>query len=138
RPAADGRAPRDRPRRRGRARARRGRAAPLRARREPGRRTGRGGAAAGRGRGRAGAREVSALAEAAHLARAGRYDEARRALEALGGATSDDVAVLDLLARVHAQQGDLTAADECWARVESLDPEHTGAREGRRRIRAVW
>lgn len=81
---------------------------------------------------------MSALAEAAHLARAGRYDEARRALEALGGATSDDVAVLDLLARVHAQQGDLTAADECWARVESLDPEHTGAREGRRRIRAVW
>lgn len=81
---------------------------------------------------------MSALAEAARLARAGRYDDARRALEPLGGATSDDVAVLDLLARVHAQQGDLAAADEGWARAESLDPEHTGARDGRRRIRAVW
>ena len=46
--------------------------------------------------------------------------------------------VLDLLARVHAQQGDLVAADECWARVERLDPGHDGARAGRRRIRETW
>jgi flagellar motor protein MotB len=76
----------------------------------------------------------TALAEAARHARAGRYDRARRALEPVG----EDAAALDLLARVHAQQGDLAAADECWARVEGLDPAHSGAREGRRRIRRIW
>lgn len=81
---------------------------------------------------------MSTLAEATRLALTGQYDSARHALDPLGGARSDDVAVLDLLARVHAQQGDLAAADECWARVESLDPSHSGAREGRRRLRTIW
>jgi flagellar motor protein MotB len=81
---------------------------------------------------------VSAIADAALHARAGRYDDARRLLDAVGGQDSDDVVVLDLLARVHAQSGDLVQADACWARVEQLDPEHIGAREGRRRIRTVW
>lgn len=81
---------------------------------------------------------MSAIADAALHARAGRYDDARRLLDAVGGQDSDDVEVLDLLARVHAQRGDLVQADACWARVEQLDPEHTGAREGRRRIRTVW
>lgn len=78
------------------------------------------------------------VADAALHARAGRYDAARRLLDAVGGQHSDDVEVLDLLARVHAQRGDLARADACWARVEDLDPEHTGARDGRRRIRAMW
>jgi flagellar motor protein MotB len=77
----------------------------------------------------------SAVAEATRHARAGRYDDARLALEDLEG---EDVAALDLLARIHAQQGDLTAADACWARVERLDDAHAGAREGRRRIRQIW
>lgn len=76
----------------------------------------------------------SALAEATGLARAGRYDDARRALAGLG----EDVAALDLLARIHAQQGDLAAADACWARVQALDGDHAGAREGRRRIHRIW
>ncbi|WP_335987875.1 OmpA family protein [Glycomyces sp. MUSA5-2] len=76
----------------------------------------------------------AALAEAAGHARAGRYDLARRALEPVG----DDADALDLLARVHAQQGDLAAADGYWARVQALDPAHEGAREGRRRIRRIW
>ncbi|WP_369374382.1 OmpA family protein [Promicromonospora sp. Populi] len=80
----------------------------------------------------------AALADAALQARAGRYDDARRLLDSIGGQHSDDVAVLDLLARVHAQRGDLARADACWARVEHLDPEHAGARDGRRRIRAMW
>lgn len=81
---------------------------------------------------------MSAVAEAALHARAGRYDAARRLLDAAGGRDSDDVEALDLLARVHAQRGDLGQADACWARVEQLDPEHAGAREGRRRIRETW
>lgn len=78
------------------------------------------------------------LTAAADHARAGRYDEARLALDASGGKDSTDIAVLDLLARIHAQQGDLVAADECWARVERLDGAHAGAREGRRRIHRIW
>ncbi|MFC8798484.1 OmpA family protein [Promicromonospora sp. NPDC057138] len=80
----------------------------------------------------------AAVVEATLSARAGRYDTARRLLDTLGGEDSDDVEVLDLLARVHAQRGDLARADACWARVEHLDPDHAGAREGRRRIRATW
>jgi flagellar motor protein MotB len=75
------------------------------------------------------------LAEATGLARVGRYDDARRALADLG---EEDVAALDLLARMHAQQGDLAAADDCWARVQALDADHAGAREGRDRIRRIW
>ncbi|GAA4703016.1 type VI secretion system protein ImpK [Promicromonospora umidemergens] len=80
----------------------------------------------------------AAVAEAALHARAGRYDTARRLLDTLDGRDSDTVEVLDLLARVHAQRGDLAEADACWARVEHLDPEHAGARDGRRRIRETW
>ncbi|MFD6138889.1 OmpA family protein [Promicromonospora sp. NPDC060271] len=80
----------------------------------------------------------TAVADAALHARAGRYDAARHLLDGVGGEDSDDVAVLDLLARVHAQRGDLVRADACWARVERLDPEHAGAADGRRRIRTLW
>lgn len=79
-----------------------------------------------------------ATADAARLARAGYHDAARRALAELTGPESTEVEALDLLARVHAQQGDLVAADQAWARVERLDPEHTGARAGRRRVREAW
>jgi flagellar motor protein MotB len=79
-----------------------------------------------------------ATADAARLARAGYYDSARRALDEFAGRDSTEVDALDLLARVHAQQGDLVAADKAWARVEQLDPDHTGARAGRRRIREIW
>jgi flagellar motor protein MotB len=79
-----------------------------------------------------------ARADAARLARAGYYDSARRALDEFAGRDSTEVDALDLLARVHAQQGDLVAADKAWARVERLDPDHTGAHAGRRRIREIW
>ncbi|GHH66195.1 hypothetical protein [Promicromonospora soli] len=80
----------------------------------------------------------AAVVEAARHARAGRYDPALRLLDTAGGQDSGDVEVLDLLARVHAQRGDLARADACWASVERLDPEHAGARDGRRRIRETW
>jgi flagellar motor protein MotB len=93
------------------------------------------------------------VADAARLARSGRYEEAHRVLDELGGEGSEDPAVLDLLARVHAQQGELAEADACWARVQEIHeisassgsgPSPSGpgsarasARAGRRRIAAL-
>lgn len=83
-------------------------------------------------------------AEAAGLARAGHHDAA---LDLLAGADAEDPATLDLLARVHAQRGDLAAAEAVWRQVLALDPHHAGAlagsqlaadiREGRRRPRPL-
>ncbi|WP_329171762.1 OmpA family protein [Streptomyces sp. NBC_01477] len=80
------------------------------------------------------------LAAAARAARGGRYAEARRLLDGLGGGGADDPAVLDLLARIHAQCGEFAAADACWARVQDADPRPaaaTAAGAGRRRIAAL-
>lgn len=78
------------------------------------------------------------LVRAARSARTGRYGTAVEALGELGGADSTDPAVLDLLARVHAQRGELARADACWARVVQLDPPSAAAvaaaRAGRARI----
>ncbi|RZQ60489.1 hypothetical protein [Amycolatopsis suaedae] len=74
------------------------------------------------------------LAQAGDAARKGHHGQARRILAELGGADSSDPKVLDLLARVHAQQGDLGAADDCWRRAQELDPSLPGPDEGRRRI----
>ncbi|AHH99611.1 OmpA family protein [Kutzneria albida] len=74
------------------------------------------------------------ITEAASFARRGRYTEASAVLAGLGGLGSTDPRVLDLLARVYAQQGDLVAADECWAAVQRLDGDHSAADAGRRRI----
>jgi hypothetical protein len=68
------------------------------------------------------------------LARAGRLAAAASVLttaEATGNAG------LDLLARIHAQRGDLEQADLCWARVQATDPEHPGAAAGRATIEAI-
>lgn len=80
------------------------------------------------------------LADAASLARSGRYREAHRVLAELGGEESQDAVVLDLLARLHAQQGELAEADACWARALDAGPDPataTRARAGRRRIAAL-
>lgn len=101
---------------------------------------------AGPRRGRSGASREPApetedlVAAAARAARAGRYAEARRVLDGLGGSGAQDPAVLDLLARVHAQLGEFAAADACWARVQAGDPRPaaaTAAGAGRRRIAAL-
>jgi type VI secretion system protein ImpK len=80
----------------------------------------------------------AALAQARTLARAGRYTEAAELLDG-----EHDVAVLDLRARIHAQQGRLDEADRCWAEAAALAPGDRSAAEGRRRIaeiraRAAW
>lgn len=74
-------------------------------------------------------REV-ALAQARTLARQGRYSEAEQILRDM----EPDVLVLDLRARIHAQQGLLEQADECWAAAERLASGATEITEGRRRV----
>lgn len=80
---------------------------------------------------------TATLAEAARLAGAGRYEQAEALVRELGGRDSGDPAVLDLLARIHAQRGELTDADDCWARAQALDGASSAARAGRRRIAAL-
>ncbi|HEX7301770.1 hypothetical protein [Lentzea sp.] len=75
------------------------------------------------------ARDVD-RARAADLARAGDHASAQRILEGLGR----DPSTLDLLARVHAQRGDLAAARAVWADVLSQNPEHASALAGTRLI----
>lgn len=81
---------------------------------------------------------MTTLPEAAEHARGGRYDTARTLLAPLTRLDSTDVDALDLLARIHAQEGDLIAADTAWRRVLVLDPDHKAARAGRSRIHTTW
>ncbi len=82
------------------------------------------------------AREV-ALAHARTLARNGRYAEAEGLLEDAWRGAERGVPVLDLLARIKAQQGDLSAADRYWAEAERLAPGNREIAAGRRRIAAM-
>ncbi|MFB9929680.1 hypothetical protein ACFORO_37840 [Amycolatopsis halotolerans] len=74
------------------------------------------------------------LAEGADLARRGDYEAAVALLEP---DSAGDPARLDLLARVHAQSGDLVAADAAWAAVLALQPDNSAAEAGRRVIAKV-
>ncbi|GAA4861292.1 OmpA family protein [Saccharopolyspora cebuensis] len=77
------------------------------------------------------------LTRATGLAGDGDYAEAEQLLRELGGRGSTDPAVLDLLARIHAQRGELFDADECWALALRLDADFAPARAGRQRIAAL-
>lgn len=77
------------------------------------------------------------FADAATLARNGDYAEAEKVLRELGGRSSTDPELLDLLARIHAQRGELFDADECWALALRLDADFAPARTGRKRIAAL-
>lgn len=74
------------------------------------------------------------LADAATLARRGAYEEALRALDE---STVDGPAAWDLRARIHAQRGDLPAADAAWHRVLAVLPDDADARAGHRRIARI-
>src|SRR3954453_3031991 len=74
------------------------------------------------------------IGHAAELARSGDYTEAEQMLRELGGRDSADPVVLDLLARIHAQRGELFDADECWALALRLDAGFAPALAGRQRI----
>ncbi|TDD93521.1 hypothetical protein, partial [Actinomadura rubrisoli] len=88
-----------------------------------------------------------ALAQARTLARRGRYAEAEAILSDVRRDIAPSVPLLDLLARVRAQQGRLDEADAAWAEAERLAPGTREIAEGRRRVakarvrrttRAAW
>ncbi|MGH9768169.1 MAG: OmpA family protein, partial [Blastocatellia bacterium] len=74
------------------------------------------------------------LAKATELARAGRYAEAERLLSEAPDDGARAPATLDLLARIHAQQGNLREAEACWGEAARLAPEHNAYRAGLARI----
>ena len=91
------------------------------------------------------------VSRARAAARSGDTDGALRLLRAPGADGHQDVAdahqdvhgvpdvrdapdVLDLLARVHAQRGELAEADECWRRVQEQHPRDPAAVAGLARI----
>jgi type VI secretion system protein ImpK len=74
------------------------------------------------------------LAAAARLARAGRYDDAEAILKELRESFGATGPVLDLLARVMAQQGRLGEAEFLWTQAQQKDPDNEAYRAGLRRI----
>ncbi|HEY4019645.1 MAG TPA: hypothetical protein VGM75_13205 [Pseudonocardiaceae bacterium] len=72
------------------------------------------------------------IAEAAAKARGGDLARAGQLLS-----NADSTGGLDLLARVHAQSGDLDAAHACWTKVREAEPDHPGAEAGLRTITAI-
>lgn len=75
------------------------------------------------------------VSQAAAAARDGRLDRAAQLLEGL--ADGADPTVLDLRARIHAQRGELDAAERCWGRVLDAVPEHSAALAGRDTITRI-
>lgn len=65
-------------------------------------------------------------AEATELARDGNYEGAVRLLDGL----DDDPATWTLLAKIHAQRGDLAGAEQAWRRALAVSPDDPQAREG--------
>lgn len=78
-----------------------------------------------------------ALARAAQLARAGRYEQAQQILFDICDEQQATAGHLDLLARIHAQQGKLLAADVCWARAREIHGYNDAYEAGRRRITTI-
>jgi flagellar motor protein MotB len=77
------------------------------------------------------------LARAAELARAGHYLEAEKILSAAGDEKEYAPPVLDLLARVRAQQGHLAEAEQLWTRASRLDPLNNAYQMALRRAAAL-
>ena len=84
-----------------------------------------------------------AVSKAAELARKGRFDEARDLLLAIAPNHDDEPVVLDLLARIAAQQGRLSEAENLWIRASYAEPSGRQYSAGLERIarmhrRPVW
>lgn len=85
-----------------------------------------------------GALVVTALvASASELARKGRYFDAESLLRNRLAAGRTEPEVLDLLARIKAQQGELREAEDRWRQASSLDPDNESYRSGLRRLARI-
>jgi hypothetical protein len=76
------------------------------------------------------------VSRAQSAARAGDLDRAAQLLDGLD-AESVTTATLDLRAKVHAQRGELTEADQCWAKVQALAPADPDAAAGRSAVQEI-
>ncbi|WP_158230334.1 OmpA family protein [Pseudofrankia asymbiotica] len=81
--------------------------------------------------------DEATVARATDLARAGQHARAQTLLDDLGARRAHTAPEHDLLARIHAQQGRLTAAAEHWRRAAELGGHEAVAVAGLRRIAAL-
>ncbi len=81
--------------------------------------------------------EQTMLSRATHLARCGHYDSALELITAHLHAFPQSLGALDLRARIFAQTGDWGGAETAWGKILEHQPEHTGARAGLERLRAL-
>lgn len=77
------------------------------------------------------------VASASELAREGRYADAESLLRDRLAAGRTEPEVLDLLARIKAQQGELREAEDRWRQASSLDPDNESYRSGLRRLARI-
>ena len=75
--------------------------------------------------------------KAAELAYAGRYQEAEALTTALTREDDADPIILDLKARICAQQGRLLEAEAFWSRALRIDPANAAYRAGLKRIASI-
>jgi len=74
------------------------------------------------------------LSKAASLARKGEYVAAAGVLRAFTDKENPHPRALDLLARIHAQQGRFSEAEACWQRALQIEPNHDSYLAGLKRI----
>lgn len=74
---------------------------------------------------------------AADLARSGDYAEAEQLLAKVTALDNESPTVLDLLARIRAQQGQYHEAERFWKEAARLDPDNAEYRAGLASVRAV-
>lgn len=79
----------------------------------------------------------SQLAQSAEFAREGRYDDALQSISELKKEHQDNPAILDLQARIIAQQGNLKDAELLWKQALVLDPENKAYLAALNRIRQI-
>jgi len=78
------------------------------------------------------------LSRAADLARRGRYAAAEQILRPLMEVKKPAAATLDLMARIHAQQGRLSEAASAWKLMLEAAPDDAAARAGLQRIERMF
>jgi len=77
------------------------------------------------------------FSQAVRLAREGSYSAAEEHLNKLLDENADDVATLDLLARIYAQQGRLGEAARLWQKVLEKEPNNADAQAALTRVNAL-